>query len=297
MSFNIDEIFKCKDLSKSSLDSYKAKLKKLNENKPIKNLNFLNNIDNIKDIIKDYKPNTQRNYIIAVSSVLKCFLNNNKNKKVEILYNQYSKILDEYNTNLKDQTTMTETENKNWIDKDELEKIYNDVKDNYKKDKQAFQNYLLLSLYYLQAPRRNKDYQLLKIVSKYNDQLSNEFNYLDIKKKMFIFNNYKTAKKYNKQEININDDLFLIIQSYIKTFKLKDGEYLLNDLKTNEPYKNTNSITLLLNRIFKKKIGASMLRKMYLTTKYSNNSEQLKADAKNMGTSTGVIQTNYIKNI
>lgn len=297
MSFNIDEIFKCKDLSKSSLDSYKAKLKKLNENKPIKNLNFLNNIDNIKDIIKDYKPNTQRNYIIAVSSVLKCFLNNNKNKKVEILYNQYSKILDEYNTNLKDQTSMTETENKNWIDKDELEKIYNDVKDNYKKDKQAFQNYLLLSLYYLQAPRRNKDYQLLKIVSKYNDQLSNEFNYLDIKKKMFIFNNYKTAKKYNKQEININDDLFLIIQSYIKTFKLKDGEYLLNDLKTNEPYKNTNSITLLLNRIFKKKIAASMLRKMYLTTKYSNNSEQLKADMTAMGSSVETATHNYIKKL
>jgi hypothetical protein len=66
-------------------------------------------------------------------------------------------------------------------------------------------------------------------------------------------------------------------------------------LKTNEPYKNTNSITLLLNRIFKKNIGASMLRKMYLTSKYGDNAEQLKKDASAMGTSTGVIQTNYIK--
>ena len=297
MSLNIEELFKCKDLAKSSLDSYNAKLKKLNDNKPIKNLNFLNNIDNIKSIIKNYKPNTQRNYIIAVASILKCFLNNNKTKKVEILYNEYSKILDEYNKNLKDQTAMTETENANWIKKDELETIYNDLKNGYKDNKQSFQNYLLLSLYYLQSPRRNKDYQLLKISNKYIDGLPNEFNYLDIKKKKFIFNNYKTAKKYNRQEVEINEELFNIIIAYIKAFKLKDGDFLLNDLKTNEPYKNTNSITLLLNRIFKKKIGASMLRKMYLTDKFGDQNKELIETAANMGTSTGVIQTNYIKKV
>lgn len=297
MSVNIDELFKCKDLTKSSLDSYNAKLKKLNENKPIKNLNFLNNIDNIKSIIKDYKPNTQRNYIIAVSSILKCVLNTNKTKKTENLYNEYSKILDEYNKNLKDQTAMTETENKNWIEREELENIYNELKNGYKDNKQTYQNYLLLSLFYLNAPRRNKDYQLLKITNKYNDSLNNEFNYLDIKKKKFIFNNYKTAKKYNQQEIAINDELLNIIMSYIKAFKLKDGDFLLNDLKTNEPYKNTNSITLLLNRIFKKKIGASMLRKMYLTDKFGDQNKELIETAANMGTSTGVIQTNYIKNV
>lgn len=295
MSINIDEIFKCKDLSQTSLDSYKAKLKKLNDNKPVKNLTFLNNIDNIKSIIKDYKPNTQRNYIIAVASILKCYLTNNKTKKIENIYNQYSKILDEYNINLKDQTAMTETENKNWMDKGELDDVYNQVKNGYKNSKQAFQNYLLLSLYYLQSPRRNKDYQLLKIANKYQDGLSNEFNYLDVKRKKFIFNNYKTAKKYNRQEVDINEELFSIIQSYIKSFKLKDGDFLLNDLKTNEPYKNTNAITILLNRIFKKRVGASMLRKMYLTNKYGDQNKELIADAKEMGTSTGVIQTNYIK--
>lgn len=180
---NIDELFKCKDLSKSSLESYKVKLNKLNENKPIKNLNFLNNIEKINKMIEKFKPNTQRNYIIAIASILKCSLTHNKNKKIEILYNQYSKILDEYNIKLKDQTVKTDSENKNWIDKEELDKVYNNLKDNYKNDKQTYQNYILLSLYYLQAPRRNKDYQLLKIASKYTDELNNEFNYFDIKKK------------------------------------------------------------------------------------------------------------------
>lgn len=295
MSLNIEELFKCKDLTKSSLDSYIAKLKKLNANKPIKNLNFLNNIDSVKDIIKDFKPNTRRNYIIAVSSILKCSLNQNKNKKIEYIYNQYSKILDEYNRELKDQTAMTETENKNWINKEELDDVYNELKNGYKNSKQAFQNYLLLSLYYLQFPRRNKDYQLLKIANKYNDGLPNEFNYLDIKKKKFIFNNYKTKTKYNQQEIDINEELFNIIISYIKAFKLKDGDFLLNDLKTNEPYKNTNAITILLNKIFKKKIGASMLRKMYATNAFGEEAKKLKASADGMGTSVETLQNNYIK--
>lgn len=292
---DIDELFKCKDLTKSSLDSYKAKLKKLNENKPIKNLNFLSDIQKINEIINKYKPNTKRNYIIAVASILKCALHHTKTKKIETLYNQYSKILDEYNSTLKDQTQKSDVENKNWLSKDELDKVYNDLKENYKTNKQAFQNYVLLSLYYLQAPRRNKDYQYLKIATKYNDQLSNEFNYFDIKKKKFIFNNYKTKTKYNKQEVEVNEELFQILISYIKAFKLKDGDNLLNDLKTNEQYKNTNSITILLNRIFKKKVGASMLRKSYLTNKYSDNSEQLKKDATAMGTSVDVAMNNYIK--
>lgn len=293
---NIDELFKCKDLSPSSVSSYKAKLLKLNDNKPIKNLNYLSDVEKIKEVINDYKPNTQRNYIIAIASILKCSLNTNKNKKIEGIYNQYSKLLEEYNTNLKDQTMMTDTENKNWMNKEELDQTYENLKNNHKDNKQAFQNFLVLSLYYLQAPRRNKDYQLLKITSKYNDGLSNEFNYLDIKKRKFIFNNYKTAKKYNKQETEVNDELFQILQAYIKTFKLRDGDFLLNDFnKTNEPFKNNNAITLILNRIFKKKVGASMLRKLYLTHKYGDQASELKEDVKAMGSSVEVANNNYIK--
>jgi len=292
---NVDELFKCKDLSVSSLESYKAKLMKLNENKPIRNLNYLGDVDKIKGMINNFKPNTQRNYIIAIASILKCAINNNKNKKIKDMYSTYSKLLEEYNTNLKDQTSKTETEKENWISKEELDDIYKNTKDNYKTSKQAFQNFLLLSLYYLQAPRRNKDYQLLKLTSKYNDDLNNEFNYLDMKKRKFIFNNYKTAKKYNKQEVDINDDLFMVLSAYIKAFKLKDGDFLLNDLKTNQPFKNTNAITILLNRIFKKKIGASMLRKLYLSHKYGDQTEELKEDMKAMGSSVEVANNNYIK--
>jgi hypothetical protein len=38
-----------------------------------------------------------------------------------------------------------------------------------------------------------------------------------------------------------------------------------------------------------------MLRKMYLTNKYSDVMTEMKQDANSMGTSANVIQTNYIK--
>ena len=54
-------------------------------------------------------------------------------------------------------------------------------------------------------------------------------------------------------------------------------------------------MTLILNRIFKGKVGSSMLRRSYFTSKYANMRDELKKDATNAGTSTDVLLTNYIK--
>jgi hypothetical protein len=293
---DITKLFECKELSSSSIETYKTKLRKLNDNKPIKNINFLLDFDNVKDKIKDFKPNTQRTYYIAICSILKCIIHNKQaNKKIIKAYEDYSKILDDYNMKLKDQTAKTDTENKNWVNKDDMNSLYEELEKNKDKSNQDFQNYMILSLYYLQAPRRNKDYALMKVVNKYNDKLSNEYNYLDLSNKKFIFNNYKTAKKYNQQEQDIPLNLMNIINDYINHFKIKNNDFLITNLKTNEPLKNTNSMTLLLNRIFKKNVGSSMLRKVYLTNKYGDQAQELIKDVSNMGTSTQTAQNNYIK--
>ena len=86
-----------------------------------------------------------------------------------------------------------------------------------------------------------------------------------------------------------------IINDYINHFKIKNNDFLITNLKTNEPLKNTNSMTLLLNRIFKKNVGSSMLRKVYLTNKYGDQAQELIKDVSNMGTSTQTAQNNYIK--
>ena len=52
-------------------------------------------------------------------------------------------------------------------------------------------------------------------------------------------------------------------------------------------------MTRILNTVFGKSIGSSMLRNMYLSNKYSGIVEELKKDTKNMTTSVDVALNNY----
>ena len=63
----------------------------------------------------------------------------------------------------------------------------------------------------------------------------------------------------------------------------------------NEQIEKSQEITRILNKIFGKNIGSSMLRTLYLSNKYSNVIEELKSDTKEMSTSLGTALNNYIK--
>jgi hypothetical protein len=54
-------------------------------------------------------------------------------------------------------------------------------------------------------------------------------------------------------------------------------------------------MTRLLNKIFGKNIGCSLLRSIFLTDKYGAVQEELKKDADAMGTSTQTAENIYIK--
>ena len=98
-----------------------------------------------------------------------------------------------------------------------------------------------------------------------------------------------------------------VIETYMKFHPLlklykKKGNLvpLIVDFEGN-PFTQTNSITRLLNKIFNKKIGVSMLRNIYLTDKFSDilltrsKLKELNDTAKEMGTSSNIIQSQYIK--
>jgi hypothetical protein len=287
---NLEEIFKCKNISKSSLDLYKTKLTILNDNKPIKNLNFLYDIDKINEKIKDLKPNTKRSYIISVASILKCVISGDKApKKLKTLYENYSKLLDDYNTSLKDQTG----DNTDVISIDKIKDIYDKLSKNKDQSKQSNQDYLILSFYYLIPARRNRDYALMKYTNNYKEELSKEFNYYDGNK--FYFNNYKTKGTYNQQIIEVPQELKSIIDDYIKKNDINDNDFILTNLRTGKPLISNNAITIILNRIFGDKIGSSALRRSYLTNKYSDVEKELKEDTEAMGTSVETAKNNYIK--
>jgi hypothetical protein len=61
------------------------------------------------------------------------------------------------------------------------------------------------------------------------------------------------------------------------------------------PLKTSTQMTRILNKIFGKKIGCSMLRAIYLTGKYGDVVKDLKEDTESMGTSSNTAMTNYIK--
>ena len=159
-------------------------------------------------------------------------------------------------------------------------------------------DYVLLSLYYLQAPRRNNDYALMKISTDMSDK---KFNYLDMKNKQFIFNNYKTQKTYSEMKVDISDELYKVLKLYLSKHpqknQLKNKNYSINLLvdASGEPYNKSNMITKLLNKIFEAKVGVSMLRNIYLTSKYGKVMKELDNDVKSMATSKDVALDHYIK--
>jgi hypothetical protein len=290
---DIESILKDRKLSKGTIELYKIKIGKLNDNKPIKNFNFLKDSDAILKKISGLKPNTQRSYIITVCSILKSV----DDKKYKKIYDKYSKILEKYNTDLTDQTVKTDVEKKNWISMKDIDKLYKSLEKDVKEDpsKENHQNLMLLSLYYLIAPRRSLDFWKMKVIDEYDDSMSKEFNYFDKKNKQFLFNTYKTARTYGQQIEKIPENLYDIIIEYIKVFNIELNSYLIINPKTGKYYASKNAMTYLLNKIFDAKISVGILRKVYLTDKYGDTEKQKKNDATKMATSTAVMSNSYIK--
>jgi hypothetical protein len=285
-------------IKESSKKLYLSNIKRLNDNKDPEDYNFLKNTTKILDKIKHLKDNTKRTYLISIVSILK---DQPKYKKAFDIY--YNKMM-EYNKNLKTNTNKSETQNENWMNQEDIVKLWSEslnevnqlTKSKRKLDESEFEiltNFLILSLYVLIPPRRN-DYLKMLILQE-PTELNNEYNYLDVKNKKFIFNNYKTSGTYKTQEIEIPKKLMDVINLYLKFRKDKQNLSPFLVKPDGLPFESNNAITRILNKIFKKKISVSMLRNIYLTDKYSKENKEKQSDAKMMGTSVNVMDTNYIK--
>ena len=92
--------------------------------------------------------------------------------------------------------------------------------------------------------------------------------------------------------IPVPPDLKKVIDDYLEARPFKSTHLLIK--KSGVPFK-TRDIQMTLNKILKKKISSTMLRSIYLSGKYKDVMEDMKDDATSMGTSLGVVQSNYIK--
>jgi hypothetical protein len=289
---SIKEYIKSKrsTLSDSSVTTYASILrslyKKLYDDKEI-DFDKFDNSDNVLDYLKDLPPNKRK----TILSALVVITNNKKYRE------QMVDDVRDYNKEISKQE-MTDTQRENWVSQDDVSSLFNDLKKSalliYKKqtlsnsDLQILQNFIIIALFHLIAPRRSKDYVDFKIknIDKEKD------NYMD--KGKFVFNSYKTSKTYGRQEVPIPRELTTIIN---KWSKVNPTDYLLFDVNMN-PLTSVK-LNQRFNRIFDgKKIAVNQLRHSYLTEKFGNTIQQKKEindTMTDMGSSSGMLTT-YVKN-
>ena len=296
-----------KPLSPSSIELYVKNLIRLNDDEEFNNLNFLKKVDKVTKFLEDYKPNTQKIYLISIVSVLSLYKSERGYKN---LYKKYYDLMMNLRNELKEIPTnqMSEQQKNNWMDWEEVMKIYEEVKGKVpikiknERDYQKLLDYVILSLYVLNEPRRNMDYLkmgIIKNIPEVYEVVGGQDNYLNLDKDEFIFNNFKNFKSQGRQIIKFNNDFKQVINLYIKNRKdinpkqKKYFAYLLVDYEGHRIDKG-NYITNVLNRLFKKKVGSSMLRHIYITFKFGKVNEEQQKTAYNMG-HTQSTQKEYIK--
>lgn len=255
------------NISESSVKVYDSIIrnlyKKINKDKEF-NIDFFNtNYKQVIQFLKDKEPKNRKTIYSALVVI--------SSKKPEVLKAYTDQMMsDSKEAELQTlKQEKTDKQKDNWITQDELKKKFEELeleaKPLIKKvitDKkkltvdeyQKFQNYLIIALYYLNEPRRLLDYTEMK-VKNWDDKNDNYFD-----KSKFIFNTYKTAKYTGKQEVKVDAKLRYIIK--IRKL-LDDNEYLLID--TQKKKLTPVKLNQRLNKIFGKKVGASILRHSFVS--------------------------------
>jgi hypothetical protein len=306
----LKELVDKKGITESTAKLYVKNLYTLNEG-PYKNFSFLRNTESIMDKLSKYAEGTKKTFLATIVSILN--LKPTATYKKAISY--YTELMNEKAKEHREKENShekSEKQEKAWMEWDEVLKKKNELKEEVKKfwsnktitERQynRLLDLVVLSLYTDIPPRRN-EYQDMYLVSSYNDSLPADRNYLDWSNKVLIFLKYKTAKTYAKQEVKIGDnkELMETLNAYLKHHPLlpngkmsKSSSVPLLVYADGRPFEKVNCITRILNRIFGKSVGSSMLRHIYLSSKYGDLVEEQKEDAEAMGHSLGE-QKDYIK--
>lgn len=255
----------------------------------------------ILEALMNYKPNIRKTKLSAFIVVLD--QKDDTPDDIKVIIDNYRKQLfsdaDDVDKDEKKQK-LTESQEKNYITWDEVVKIYDNLRTEAeplfklenlnKKQYLKLQDFVLLSLYVLTPPRRSLDYAQFKIRN-----ITDTDNFMTVKGRKkegtLIFNAYKNSKRLGKQEVKISNALRNIIQKWITK---NPNDYLIT---TNTGKKiEQPRVNLMLNNIFNKNIGSSLLRHIFLTHKYGNvDLEEMEKTTHEMGNSEIERTLKYVK--
>jgi len=289
-----DEIKKARPtLSESSITTYNSILKNLYKKVfGDKDMDLKNFEDSAKILkyLEDVEPNKRKTILSAL--VVIC-------KDAKPYRSLMLTDIKDYNKEIATQEK-TEEQKENWIEKEQLDNVFNVLKKEadflYKKpnlnmtELQKIQNFIIVSLFYLIAPRRAKDYTEFAIKNIDKEKQ----NWFDEKNSELSFASYKTAKFYGTQKVKIDKALKAILKKWIA---INPTDWLLFDANGNKlsPVK----LNQRLNKIFSSDKGHSVnqLRHSFLTDKYSESiklKNEMAKDMEAMGSSLSQATT-YIK--
>lgn len=322
----MEEVKQSRGVRDTSIALYKRHLNKLAMDitgKEYQNEKFLKTkVDEIIKYLDDKSNSVRRNFSASIMIALSPKQKNSPSEEYRNVYERYAKLLTEGQSNYlesKKDNKMNSKEEKNWMNFDEVISLRDNILKKLKKEKismsstdisktnfDLLQQYLVLSLYTMQAPRRN-EYATMKIINKkeYLD-LDKE----DLKKNNYLVNLSKTNKLFSygsdkvkskieggSNTINISKELNSVLNLW---FHFNKSDNLLVTQQGGMGM-TKNQLTLLLNRIFKPKmISTSMLRKIYLTNMFGDETERnakKEKVAEEMNHSVGVANNIYIKDV
>ena len=299
-------IMESRGVAESTSTEYVNQLKQLNGGLSYSNLGFLKKRDVTMSKLGEYAESTQKSMLGAIVSILSILKDKPTYKSIYNFY--YERMMEASKKSREADTTVkTDTQEANWITWPEVESKLKELEEKvvaFSKSKlitpgqwQTLLSFVVLALYTLIPPRRNQDYQDLYVVKKWTDKLDKDKNYYDVAGKKFIFNKYKTSKAHGAQELDIGENKALqdILGLYIKLHPSKgkpEMKLLVN--ADGSSLGSVNSITRILNKVFGKHIGSSMLRHIYLSAKYKDTLNEMKEDADAMGHTVGQ-QKEYVK--
>ena len=261
------------NLKPNSINAYIIVLKKLNDNKEIKDLDFLANKEEIKEKLNKLKLTTRRNYVTGILVVLQAF---DATQKLIDYYKNIINDLNEEYTAIMSKNNKSEKQEANWTSMEELKKVFKDLekevmdldlKNKIKIKPTEFtklQDYLIAGLYTLLPPIR-LDYAPMFIVPSKTQAVESN-NYLinsGRNKKSFLIQEFKNVSSKGAQTINIPPKLNTIINSWLRW---NDSNFFL--LNNRKEVLSANGLGKMISRIFAptgKNITINLLRSIYIS--------------------------------
>tara|TARA_R110001606_G_scaffold291343_2_gene439215 strand:- start:2560 stop:3522 length:963 start_codon:yes stop_codon:yes gene_type:complete len=299
------------NIKDNSIAMYVSNLNKLKKLFDADNYDFLKDEKKVLDKLSNLSDNTIRNYLNAILIYLMAI---NDKGKLDDEVKIYTELRDDLNKKYEDNQAsgnISEKQKENFVDIEEIYKMIEtmgkEIKDKKikkkedltSKDKSLLMIYIIFNIY-VRLPMRN-DIAGMEAISKrqYNklsESEKKEKNYLVVEKgkMIMILNKYKTSKKYEENKIDVPKDLEKLLRLYIRI----NGMGVLFTTSTGNPL-SRNALSQLLIKTSKKymdkSISTTMLRKIYLSSKYADVKDEMAKDAKVMGHSVDTQQKIYVK--